>query len=126
MSLDRERSDIGYVLGRLFAVLEKAQGEANPGLNATIGDRYFGAASSTPVAVFGTLLRLSKHHLGKLAIGRRTSLEKLQQEIVAKINAFPSHLNINQQGLFAIGYYHQKQNLFTKHDSNAEEQSHDH
>ena len=126
MSLDRERSDIGYVLGRLFAVLEKAQGEANPGLNATIGDRYFGAASSTPVAVFGTLLRLSKHHLGKLAIGRRTSLEKLQQEIVAKINAFPSHLNINQQGLFAIGYYHQKQDLFTKHDSNAEEQSHDH
>ena len=112
MSLDKTREDIGYLLGRLFAVLEKIQGEVNPGLNATIGDRYFGAASSTPVAVFGTLLRLSKHHLGKLNIGRRTNLEKLQQEIVAKINAFPSHLNINQQGLFAIGYYHQKQDFY--------------
>lgn len=112
MSLDKTREDIGYLLGRLFAVLEKIQGEANPSLNATIGDRYFGAAGSTPITVFGTLLRLSKHHLGKLHIGRRTNLEKLQQEIVAKINSFPSHLNINQQGLFAIGYYHQKQDFY--------------
>lgn len=121
MSLDKTREDIGYLLGRLFAVLEKIQGEANSNLNATIGDRYFGSAGSTPIAVFGTLIRLSKHHLGKLHIGRRTNLEKLQQEIVAKIDGFPSHLNINQQGLFAIGYYHQKQDFFTKHDSNAEE-----
>ncbi|OOR83174.1 type I-C CRISPR-associated protein Cas8c/Csd1 [Moraxella canis] len=112
MSLDKTREDTGYLLGRLFAVLEKIQSEANPGLNATIGDRYFGAAGSTPIAVFGTLLRLSKHHLSKLPIGRRTNLEKLQQEIIAKINAFPSHLNINQQGLFAIGYYHQKQDFY--------------
>lgn len=112
MSLDKTREDIGYLLGRLFAVLEKIQGEANPSLNATIGDRYFGAAGSTPITVFGTLLRLSKHHLSKLNIGRRTNLEKLQQEIVAKINTFPTHLNINQQGLFAIGYYHQKQDFY--------------
>ncbi|WP_311420822.1 type I-C CRISPR-associated protein Cas8c/Csd1, partial [Kingella denitrificans] len=57
MSLDRNRQDIGYVLGRLFAVLEKTQAEANPDLNATIADRYFGSASSTPIAVFGTLIR---------------------------------------------------------------------
>ena len=71
VSLDRERSDIGYILGRLFAVLEKTQSEANPGLNATISDRYFGSASSTPIAVFGTLMRLSPHHLSKLEHGGR-------------------------------------------------------
>ncbi|WP_150538787.1 type I-C CRISPR-associated protein Cas8c/Csd1 [Actinobacillus vicugnae] len=117
MSLDKTREDIGYLLGRLFAVLEKIQDEANPGLNATIGDRYFGAASSTPITVFGTLLRLSKHHLAKLHTGRRINLEKSQQEIVNKIHAFPNHLNINQQGLFAIGYYQQKQDFYQSTES---------
>lgn len=112
MSLDKTREDIGYLLGRLFAVLEKIQEEANPNLNATIGDRYFGSASTTPIAVFATLIRLSKHHLSKLHQGRRTHLEKLLQEIMAKINAFPNHLNINQQGLFSIGYYQQKQDFY--------------
>lgn len=113
MSLDKTREDIGYLLGRLFAVLEKIQEEANPGLNATIGDRYFGAASSAPITVFGTLVRLSKHHLSKLgSVGRRVNLEKLQQEIIAKFDDYPNHLNINQQGLFSIGYYHQKQDFY--------------
>ena len=116
MSLDRNRQDIGYVLGRLFAVLEKTQTEANPGLNATIADRYFGSASSTPIAVFGTLIRLSKHHLSKLNTeqykGKRIFLEKLFQEIIGKIDNFPNHLDINHQVLFGIGYYHQKQDFF--------------
>lgn len=116
MSLDRNRQDIGYVLGRLFAVLEKTQAEANPGLNATIADRYFGSASSTPIAVFGTLIRLSKHHLSKLNTeqyrGKRIFLEKLFQEIIGKIDNFPNHLDINHQVLFGVGYYHQKQDFF--------------
>ena len=116
MSLDRNRQDIGYVLGRLFAVLEKTQDEANPGLNTTIADRYFGSASSTPIAVFGTLIRLSKHHLSKLNTekyrGKRIFLEKLFQEIIGKIDNFPNHLDINHQVLFGIGYYHQKQDFF--------------
>lgn len=112
MSLDKTRNDIGYLLGRLFAVLEKTQGEANKGLNATIGDRYFGSASSTPITVFATLLRLSKHHLSKLSIGRRTNLEKLQQEILNKIDSTPKYLNIEQQLLFSIGYHHQKHDLY--------------
>lgn len=116
MSLDRNRQDIGYVLGRLFAVLERTQDEANPGLNATIADRYFGSASSTPIAVFGTLIRLSKHHLSKLNTekyrGKRIFLEKLFQEIIGKIDNFPNHLDINHQVLFGIGYYHQKQDFF--------------
>lgn len=119
MSLDKDRDDIGYVLGRLFAVLEKTQAEASPNLNATITDRYFGSASSTPITVFGTLLRLSKHHLSKVSEGRRTNLEKLLQEILAKVQSFPRHLDMNEQGLFAIGYYHQKQDLYTKHSDKS-------
>ena len=115
MSLDRNRQDIGYVLGRLFAVLEKTQAEANPGLNATIADRYFGSASSTPIAVFGTLIRLLPHHLNKLEFeGRAVQLQWEIRQILEHCQRFPSHLNLEQQGLFAIGYYHETQFLFTK------------
>lgn len=115
MSLDRNRQDIGYVLGRLFAVLEKIQAEANPGLNATIADRYFGSASSTPIAVFGTLMRLLPHHLNKLEFeGRAVQLQWEIRQILEHCQRFPNHLNLEQQGLFAIGYYHETQFLFTK------------
>ena len=115
MSLDRNRQDIGYVLGRLFAVLEKTQAEANPGLNATIADRYFGSASSTPIAVFGTLMRLLPHHLNKPEFeGRAVQLQWEIRQILEHCQRFPNHLNLEQQGLFAIGYYHETQFLFTK------------
>lgn len=115
MGLDRNRQDIGYVLGRLFAVLEKIQAEANPGLNATIADRYFGSASSTPIAVFGTLMRLLPHHLNKLEFeGRSVQLQWEIRQILEHCQRFPNHLNLEQQGLFAIGYYHETQFLFTK------------
>ena len=115
MSLDRNRQDIGYVLGRLFAVLEKTQAVANPGLNATIADRYFGSASSTPIAVFGTLMRLLPHHLNKLEFeGRAVQLQWEIRQILEHCQRFPNHLNLEQQGLFAIGYYHETQFLFTK------------
>lgn len=115
MSLDRNRQDIGYVLGRLFAVLEKTQTEANPGLNATIADRYFGSASSTPIAVFGSLMRLLPHHLNKLEFeGRAVQLQWEIRQILEHCQKFPNHLNLEQQGLFAIGYYHETQFLFTK------------
>lgn len=115
MSLERGCTDIGYVLGRLFAVLEKTQSEANPSLNSTIADRYFGSASSTPVAVFGTLMRLLPHHLKKLEFeGRAIQLQWEIRQILEHCQKFPSHLNLEQQGLFAIGYYHETQFLFTK------------
>ncbi|MBN6076756.1 type I-C CRISPR-associated protein Cas8c/Csd1 [Aggregatibacter actinomycetemcomitans] len=114
MSLDRNRQDIGYVLGRLFAVLEKTQVEANPGLNVTIADRYFGSASSTPIVVFGTLMRLLPHHLNKLEFeGRAVQLQWEVRQILEHCQQFPNHLNLEQQGLFAIGYYHETQFLFT-------------
>ena len=117
VSLDKENKNIGYRLGRLFAVLEKIQADANPGLNATIKDRFFGSASSAPITVFGNLLRLSQHHLSKLKKekpGYAINLEKSLQEIVDGLTMFPAHLSMDDQGQFAIGYYHQRQALFTK------------
>ncbi len=117
--LDPANPSAAYRLGRLFATLEKIQEEANPGINATIRDRYYGAASSTPVAVFTTLLRLKNHHLGKLHAGRLTQMEKLIGEIMGGIDDFPRNLNLPDQGRFALGYYHQRQSFFTKSDTQA-------
>jgi CRISPR-associated protein Csd1 len=112
--LDVDHPSAAYRLGRLFAVLEKIQEEASPGLNATIRDRYYGAASSTPVAVFTTLLRLKNHHLGKLSPGRRVNLERLIGEIMGGIDDFPRQLPLPEQGRFALGYYHQRQDFYTR------------
>ncbi len=115
MSLDLDNKNQGYLCGRLFAVLEKIQEDAQPGINATIKDRYYGAASSTPITVFGRLLNLSNHHLAKLGGGSKTYYEKMIQEIMTGVssNGLPAHLSLDDQSRFAIGYYHQRQYLFT-------------
>lgn len=112
--LDLTNPSPAYRMGRLFATLEKIQEEASPGLNATIRDRYYGAASSTPVAVFTTLLRLKNSHLKKLSVGRGLWFEKLMGEILGTVADFPKHLPMPDQGRFALGYYHQRQDFFTK------------
>ena len=119
MSLDPDRPEPAYRLGRLFAELEKTQEDAQPGINATIKDRYFGAASATPGSVFPRLIRLSQHHLGKLEKGARTYHEKRIQEIASGLDDFATHLSLRDQGLFAIGYYHQRQDIFTKKTDTA-------
>ncbi len=116
VSLDDSNINPGYRIGRLFAVLEKVQEEAvNP--SATIRDRFYGAASSTPVTVFSNLMKLKNHHLAKLEEGRKRYFEKLIGQIMSDINDFPAHLNLADQGRFAIGYYHQRQAFFTKSES---------
>ncbi len=112
--LDLSNPNPAYRMGRLFAALEKIQEESSPGLNATIRDRYYGAASSTPVVVFTTLLRLKNSHLKKLSVGRGLWFEKLIGEILETVIDFPRHLQLPDQGRFALGYYHQRQNFFTK------------
>ncbi|MBU0754660.1 MAG: type I-C CRISPR-associated protein Cas8c/Csd1 [Planctomycetes bacterium] len=112
--LNPERPEAAYQIGRLFAALEKAQEDALPGINATVKDRYFGAASATPGIVFPRLIRMSQHHIGKMEGGRKVIAEKRIQEICGHILEFPAHLDLIGQGLFALGYYHQRQDLYTK------------
>ena len=114
VALDTTNNNPGYRFGRLFAVLEKIQEEASPGINTTIRDRFYGAASSSPVTVFSQLLKLKNHHLGKLKnAGRKVNFEKLLVEIFDGINPeIPSHFAMEDQARFAIGYYHQRKNLF--------------
>ncbi|HEB57667.1 MAG TPA: type I-C CRISPR-associated protein Cas8c/Csd1 [Gammaproteobacteria bacterium] len=114
VSLDTQRNDPAYRLGRLFAVLEKTQEDAQPGINATIRDRFYSAASATPAVVFPRILGTYQHHLAKLPIGQKITREKLVQEIMVGIDVMPSHLSLQDQAQFAIGYYHQRKALFTK------------
>jgi len=118
MALDKTNENIGYVLGRLFSVLERIQEQAQTGLNKTIRDTYFSAASSSPQVTFKRLQDLAIHHLAKIRnLGQSTVwLEMLLQEVMEKIPAagLPATLSVDDQGRFAIGYYHQRQDFFTK------------
>lgn len=114
MGLDMEQPSIGYQLGRLFATFEKTQAYANG--KATIQQSYYSSASSSPIVAFSALTRLNKHHLSKLEkenYGLAIKMRKNIGEIMGRIDDFPSHLDIHEQGRFAIGYYHQLQDLFT-------------
>lgn len=114
VSLDIQRMDPAYRLGRLFAVLEKTQERAQPGINSTIRERFYSSASATPAMVFPQLLRTYQHHLAKLSPGEKVNREKLVQEIMDGISDIPAHLNLESQAQFAIGYYQQRKALFAK------------
>lgn len=122
MSLDREYTNSGYVLGRLFAVLERIQEQAQGrGLNKTIRDTYFGAAASSPLVTFKRLQDLAIHHLAKIRNGGKNTvwLERQLQEIMDLVppEGVPSIMGLEDQGRFAVGYYHQRQDFFTKKDT---------
>jgi CRISPR-associated protein Csd1 len=117
MALDEARTDPPYLLGRLLAALDDIQRSALGNVNATIVDRFFGSASATPQSVFPTLIRRNQHHLAKLRRekpGMAVNSDKLLQEILGGLSAFPSVLTLKQQALFALGFYHQRQFFFTK------------
>lgn len=118
--LDKENKNQGYLCGRLFAVLEKIQEDANR--QHSIRERYMNSASATPAMIFPTILNLSSHHAEKLTEGRNVYFEKLKQEIVDKIsaNGFPTHFDLQDQGRFFVGYYHQRQDFFEKKTANNE------
>jgi len=118
MSLDTENREDAYLLGRLFAVLEKAQLDALGNVNSTIKDRFFSSASATPASVFPLLIRLSQHHISKAEYGNTS--DRRISEIMEHINQFPKHMNLQQQGLFAIAYYQQKNALYRKNNSQPE------
>lgn len=115
--LDKENTNQGYLCGRLFAVLDKIQSEANG--QHSIKERYMNAASTTPAAVFATIINLSSHHSDKLNEGRNIFFEKTKQDIFDKIAAdgFPAHLDLQDQGRFFVGYYHQMQSFYVKNEA---------
>ncbi len=124
MALDLSNTDVPYLLGRWFASLEKIQEEANPGINATIKDRYYGAVSSNPISVFGILDRLKNHHLRKLETSHRINKERLLGQIIDQLPArLPNHFSLQDQGCFAIGYYHQRQDFFKPKDKQPTQSS---
>lgn len=121
VSLDIENKNVGYLCGRLFAVLERVQETALKNLNATIVDRFYGSASSTPMLVFGKLIDLSNHHLSKIpdsVVFFRKAIGEIMDKMPA--SGFPSHLSLDEQSRFAIGYYHQKQEFFKSKTENNE------
>lgn len=127
VSLDPSITDPGYLLGRLFSALENIQSAALGKLSATIGDRYYGAASATPANVFPLLIRNARHHLSRLRKDKPNFAVSLQKQIGEIIDllgpTFPKSLGIEAQGHFAIGYYHQTQARFARSEGATETDS---
>lgn len=123
-TLHRDENNIGYRLGRLFALLEKAQKDALGKVNAPLRERYIGAASTTPGRVFPMLLQLSQHHVTRAGKGGSGGYEawfaKNVGEIVASITKFPAVLSLEDQGRFMLGYYHQTTELYTRKTDTAQ------
>jgi CRISPR-associated protein Csd1 len=115
MALSEQSTNPAYVLGRLFAVLEKVQQEAIGNVNASIKDRYFTSACASPASVFPILLRLSQHHIAKAEYGYAS--DRRIQDILGLLdvenNPIPARLTLDEQGVFVLGYYHQRKDLWT-------------
>lgn len=119
MSLNEKATHPAYVLGRLFAVLEKVQQEAIGDVNASIKDRYFTSACASPASVFPILLRLSQHHIAKAEFGfaRDKRIETILNILDIEKNPIPSRLSLDDQGVFVLGYYHERKDLWTSKKS---------
>ena len=117
MGLNEESKEPAYVLGRLFSVLESIQLDVNPGIKATIRDRYFNSACATPASVFPVLVKLKNSHMKKLEREKASSkiyYEQLLTEIIGKLDEYPKRLSLEEQGQFILGYYHQVQRKYQK------------
>lgn len=114
LSLNENTNNKAYLLGRLFAVLEKAQKESNPNINTTIRDKYFSSACATPAAVFPTLFALAQYHIAKFDYGYY--YDNMIADIMDKLDIdnepFPKNLTLDEQGIFYLGYYHQRNSLY--------------
>lgn len=124
MSLNEQSNHPAYVLGRLFAVLEKVQQEAVGDVNASIKDRYFTSACASPASVFPILLRLSQHHISKVgAYYHDKRIETILNKLDIEKNPIPSRLSLDDQGVFVLGYYHERKDLWTSKKSKDESDS---
>ena len=128
VALNVETNDTAYVLGRIFALLEKIQKDSagSAGINSTISDLYFNSACSRPASVYPHLFKLSKNHLRKIersSMRKRKYYDKELSTIMEKLeyNGIPNQLNEIDQSKFLTGYYHQKNALYTKKEPIAKE-----
>ncbi|MCC7555397.1 MAG: type I-C CRISPR-associated protein Cas8c/Csd1 [Methanoculleus marisnigri] len=112
MSLNEENPNVPYRLGRLFAVLEKAQADTNREMKSTINSKYFSSASTTPAVVFPVLLKLAQHHIAKSDWGFKTT--QAIEETLMGVDEFPAYLSLEEQGMFMLGYYHQRKANYKK------------
>jgi CRISPR-associated protein Csd1 len=122
--LDLENTSTAYICGRIFSVLEGIQRAAlGKDLNAGIRDRFFSSASTNPSSAFGRLMKMSQNHLSKVKgekPGLAVILDKELQELFSKVSGFPVVFTLEEQGQFAIGYYHQKHDTFKRAAENKE------
>lgn len=125
MGLNEKCEEKAYVIGRLFAILESIQKDANPGINTTIRERYFNSACATPAAIFPILIKLKNSHMKKIErenVNKKVYYEKLMTELMNKISisgddiGFPRNLSLEDQGKFILGYYHQIQKKYEKRE----------
>ncbi len=117
-TLNEDEQNIGYRLGRAFALLEKTQKDALGKVNAPLRERFIGAASATPKLVFPLLLRLTQHHVTKASKNGRDGYEayfgRLMGDILGGVTHFPATLSLDDQGRFMLGYYEQFNDLYRK------------
>lgn len=119
VSLNEASTNIPYTLGRLFSVYEAAQQAANPGINATIKDKYFNSAAAMPASIFPVLNNLYQKHLRKLESGKRVYFDKQVSALKGVLReSYPIRMTLTQQGAFDLGYYHQTQKRYTKKEEN--------
>ena len=119
MGLNEESKDTAYVLGRLFSVLESIQIDANPGIKATIRDRYFNSACAAPASVFPILIKLKNSHIKKLERDKGSAkiyYEQILTDLMGKLESYPKRLSLEDQGKFILGYYHQTQKKYEKRE----------
>lgn len=115
VSLNETSKNVPYTLGRLFSVYEEIQQAANPGINTTIKDKYFGSAATMPATVFPILSSLAQKHLRKLSDAQRIYLDKKVMTLKSVLGEqYPAHMSLPEQGSFDLGYYHQTQDRYTK------------
>ena len=115
VSLNEASTDTAYTLGRLFSVYEAVQQSANPGINATIKDKYFNSAAAMPASIFPVLNNLYQKHLRKLEGGQRVYYDKQIMALKGVLGeCYPTRMTLAQQGSFDLGYYHQTQKRYTK------------
>jgi len=121
VSLNKDNPNVPYRLGRLFAILEKAQADANREVKSTISSKYFSSASTTPAVVFPVLLKLAQHHIAKSDWGFKAARDI--EEVLDGVDDFPAYLSLEEQGMFMLGYYHQRKANFTKKEETVSEEA---